>query len=807
MSWVNYDDVVDQLRAAGLKIDHLEVDTPRPKCVTVEGRGSEKRGWYWLSEFPIEGQLYLVGSFGVYEGDDNGKRKVQLKAAAKRLTASERRALAERHKANAKRAKAIRQAEADKAAAEATRVWRAYARRGQSDYLARKQVLGYGVRFDPEGHGTMAIPMMDAAGRIHGLEIIRGKNRGKKLEKQYWPKGVDKVGHYHLIGGIGPIILVSEGYATAATLHEATGLPVAVAFDAGNLLPVVMALAKAHKGVQLLVCGDDDYIQKCRACGEWTNVAEELCTHCDEEHGKENTGVKAATAAALAVAGAWCVPQFPFDRDGKKLTDFNDLATHREGDLAQVRVQIEQAIERAGWALPHQAAPPNSEGEGEDAKGRRKAVSVMSKDAAIARFVPIDDGTGKHLFDYWTQRRVHRDQMLALLPAKVSWDEIKGDPVWQQRGAFYEDQIGFDPSGKDEVIELNTWSGWELTPKEGDCEMILQTIQFLCSGEDDPLSLTAWLLRWMAYPLQNPGAKMASAVIMHGPQGTSKSAIFGHVLAKIYGSYATVLNQRGLEDKFNDDWVDRKLLLVAEEVVTRSEMWQIKNELKELVTGEWLRVNGKHTPAYRQRNYINVIFNSNESQPLPLDNDDRPHLVIWTPPAQSEAFYDKLWLEIENGGIEAFYHFLLNIDLGDFHPKKRPPMTKAKQELINFSKPSELRFIDDWLDGELGVPIGPCLSADLYALYLRYCRTNGVKHPRESNQFLGTVGKLTGWTHKPQRYYETAHYTGQPIQRRVIIPPQEVLEAAGRAQPTAKTKTQWLTDRILEFKNAMERDQ
>ncbi|MFK5283741.1 primase-helicase family protein, partial [Lacticaseibacillus paracasei] len=80
------------------------------------------------------------------------------------------------------------------------------------------------------------------------------------------------------------------------------------------------------------------------------------------------------------------------------------------------------------------------------------------------------------------------------------------------------------------------------------------------------------------------------------------------------------LNQRGLEDKFNSDWSDSKLFILAEEVVTRAEMWHIKNELKELVTGEWIRINPKNIAAYRQRNQVNICYMSNENQPLPLDN-------------------------------------------------------------------------------------------------------------------------------------------------------------------------------------------
>nr|VFJ98801.1 MAG: hypothetical protein BECKH772A_GA0070896_101479 [Candidatus Kentron sp. H]VFJ99047.1 MAG: hypothetical protein BECKH772B_GA0070898_101489 [Candidatus Kentron sp. H]VFK03795.1 MAG: hypothetical protein BECKH772C_GA0070978_101459 [Candidatus Kentron sp. H] len=47
----------------------------------------------------------------------------------------------------------------------------------------------------------------------------------------------------------------------------------------------------------------------------------------------------------------------------------------------------------------------------------------------------------------------------------------------------------------------------------------------------------------------------------------------------------------------------------------------------------------------------------------------------------SEGFYDELWTEIAGGGIEAFYHYLLHLDLSDFNPKSEPPGTVAKRDL------------------------------------------------------------------------------------------------------------------------------
>ncbi len=284
---------------------------------------------------------------------------------------------------------------------------------------------------------------------------------------------------------------------------------------------------------------------------------------------------------------------------------------------------------------------------------------------------------------------------------------------------------------------------------------------------------------------------------MHGPQGTGKSTVF-QALAKIYGDYATVLNQRGLEDKFNADWSDSKLFILAEEVVTRAEMWHIKNELKELVTGEWIRINPKNIAAYRQRNQLNICYLSNDNQPLPIENDDRRHLVIYTPPQLSEEYYDRVHLEIERGGVAAFYDYLLKVDLTGFHPKKRPPMTTSKQSLIALSSPSEIRFVTEWILGDLGWPVLPCLAADLYAAYLKWCRTNGESRPRPSNHFHGSVARLDGWHKGKHRIYlRDTDSSTEP--RPLIIPPAEDLERDGNAQPPDMPPSRWLTDCTRRF--------
>lgn len=799
----NLDDVRQQLQAAGLLIEGEPIVGKFVRC-RVEDGGRERRGWYRLYEVTLpRGDCLAVGAFGVNRGADHGTQKIELpKAERERLTPDQVAAMRARAKADRIAAELELKRQHESASQRATKWWSQCQREGGTNaYLQSKGLPAgklYGARLSLTGN--LVIPIQDAKGKTWGLQAIYSDPKviaKKGRSKDFSPPGLAKKGHWFLIGfaNRGDVILLCEGFATGASLHEASGLPVAVAFDAGNLLPVAQALAAAYRGARILVCADDDWLQKCKECDHITPVeASADCAHCGQPHGRENPGVRAAESAAIAVSGAWVRPEFPTQRpaDKKGATDFNDLHNDPAGGLHLVARQVEAALQAQNWRTSRASpiAPPTTPGGAGEGK-RRKAQAVMPIDDLVARYIPLDDGTGGHVFDTWTNKIAKVDQAKSQLPAGGRWDDIKRHPVWITRGAYYLDQVGFDPAGTDATVSLNTWQGWPLKPSaEASCDKFLDLIRYLC-GEDNGDEVFWWLLRWMAYPLQHPGAKMSSAIIMHGPQGTGKSTVF-QTYAKIFGDYATVLNQRGLEDKFNSDWSESKLFILAEEVVTRQEIWHIKNELKELVTGEWIRINPKNIAAYRQRNHINLAFLSNEGQPLPLENDDRRHLVIWTPGERERAYYDAINRELDNGGIEAFYHHLLNLDLEGFHPKQRPPMTEAKAELIQVSKPSEQRFIDQLVEGELAIRACACVALDLYAAYLHWCSVNGEKHPRASNQFLNLVGRLPGWT-KTRKHIRAPQWgINETKQLSIIIPSAKALEKAKATQPATEAEMTWL---------------
>lgn len=862
VAWANHSDVLRQLREIGLLIPGgvLELaQGKRSRRCLVEGGDKEKRGWYRVHEWEIEpGVTLLVGSYGIFHGDNTVTFKVELtKACAacsadvglrekqctscgastfrqREFSAEQKSAFKVRMAEDKKRAAAEQAADAERASQWATAVWRASTEAQPSGhgYLVRKQLSGTGgarlfagidgimlheadasdYRRLASFAGCLAVPLCDANGKIYGLQFIAEKrDDGTGRDKTYWPRGMVADGHSWTIGGSPQRLgLIAEGFATALTLHEATGQPVTVAFAANNLLPVARALSeRTRRRAKLLICADDDWLQRCLECKAYTPVDSPTCASCGQPHRQGNAGRLRAKEVAMAIDHAEVlVPVFATERptDRKGPTDFNDLAclegrqivtAQYERRLAELQWQDAAAAHSPAGSTPFDRTRGGGAAQGGGENPRRPAVAIMELDDVVERFVPLDDGTGDFVFDTWTKKIAKRAQMIALLPAGVRGDDIKRHYRWISRGAYYLDEVGFDPGGNDPNVKLNTWQGWPMRPRSGSCQRLLDLLEYLCSGDPNGRAVARWVLQWMAYPLQNPGAKMSSALIMHGPQGTGKTTLF-QTLAKIYGPYATVLNQRGLEDRFNSDWTDSKLFLLAEEVVTRAEMWHIKGELKELVTGPWVRVNTKQIAAYRQRNQINLVLLSNENQPLPLDNDDRRHCVVYTPPERGEAYYDAVYAELEAGGVEAFYHHLLHLDLSEFHPNKRPPMTAAKQALIHLSAASETRFIAAWLGGDLGLPVCPCLASDLYAEYLKWCRANGEFKPRASNQFFGTVANMPGWDKRKSRIYVDLRNT-EAINRPVVTPPLKALAEAGTDQQAGESPVTWLTANVLEF--------
>lgn len=262
---------------------------------------------------------------------------------------------------------------ADRAARDAAELWRGAAELTDatcSPYLARKGVQAYGLRLLPGQ--VLAVPMRNEADELVNLQRIAPRPPSAEdearglVEKRYMPGG-RKTSARHWLGNTDPSaqpddppLCLAEGYATAASAHEATGWPVAVCFDSGNLVAVAKSMPALHPGAAFLVLADDDGATAART-------------------GK-NPGREAAAQAvrALRKAGskAWAV--CPTGHAEGSNADFNDM--HQSQGIEAVRACLQAGRQR----LISEVIESRATGAEEATQSSKRSPAQSSADARTA---------------------------------------------------------------------------------------------------------------------------------------------------------------------------------------------------------------------------------------------------------------------------------------------------------------------------------------------------------------------------------------------------------------------------------------
>ncbi|BCT88149.1 DUF5906 domain-containing protein [Acinetobacter variabilis] len=444
----------------------------------------------------------------------------------------------------------------------------------------------------------------------------------------------------------------------------------------------------------------------------------------------------------------------------------------------------------------------------DDANGRATGESHAKAKEMIERFIMLEGK--KACWDTYRRELVGTDVM------KENW--AGAYDMWaksrEKRMIWHEDLV-FVPSMHINEGQINTYDGMDISPLMDDqnqiisqgealesCVPIIDLVKFLCGRET---AAYEWLMKWLAYPLQHPGAKMNTSVLLcSAVQGSGKSLFFEKIMTRIYGEkYSVTLGQNGLESIYTD-WAERKLYCLFEEIFNNKSKFGMMGLIKHMITGEKIRIEKKFMSGYSQNNHINCVFLSNEVQPLAIEERDRRFLVLEPNQKLDEKLKGLIeqCLEPDSKAISAFYTYLLSMDLTDFTPYTEPPMTKAKQKIIQFGLPGWKLFLDDWRAGLLEHPFVCCLSDDLYIAYRQWCHKNGEK-TIPSNKFLNLIASERVVAKGHGRIYEDV-ITGKgyqekrkEVQRRMIFtqrPPQDVKQA------------DWLSGQVKEFRDKLKGD-
>ena len=296
---------------------------------------------------------------------------------------------------------------------------------------------------------------------------------------------------------------------------------------------------------------------------------------------------------------------------------------------------------------------------------------------------------------------------------------------WPARGVLA--RMVYQP-GAERIVDgaYNTWNGWGCAPAPGNIAPWHKLMDFLF--KDAEPGIRQWMERWLAYPLQHPGTKMFSAPVIWGlKHGTGKS-LLGYTMFDIYGKNCVEIHDHDLHESDNS-WAENKQFVLGDEI-TGGNKRQVADRMKAMITQKTMRINIKYVPKFEIPDCINYMFVSNHPDSFFMEDNDRRYMIheVTGEPLPFD-FYNKVytrWLKEENGAAHLF-HYLLNLDLGDFNPAARAPDTQAKKEMMEFGQSdvgSWVRQLRDNPDnvlrlGGTGKPVAYTLwtAEDLHTLY------------------------------------------------------------------------------------------
>ena len=238
--------LIEQFRlaiaAAGLTPPTEIIDDGAIRRFSTSGKPTHKNGWYMLHTDGI-----AAGAFGDWR---EGFTQNWCSKANTTMTEAERIAHRERVKAMQRQRGDDLTQRQQLAAADALKRWTAAAPCTQHDYLTRKGIQPHGAKTEGD---KLLIPMRDMAGTVHSLQTIAPD--GTKM----FMSGGKVKGCYFGIGKPKGALIVCEGYATGASIYECTGHAVAVAFNAGNLEAVAVALCTKYPALKIIIAADNDH--------------------------------------------------------------------------------------------------------------------------------------------------------------------------------------------------------------------------------------------------------------------------------------------------------------------------------------------------------------------------------------------------------------------------------------------------------------------------------------------------------------------------------------------------------------------
>lgn len=486
--------VLQELTQAGFQIKSLEADGRIHRYNLQDDH--KKCGWaVCYLNHTNDGQPFYVCLYGDWRigevnkictltsmsGDDNEKIRKQIERAQKEREQEQKRVWEE-------------------TSVEATSLGKLYGRLDPNNsYIRKKNINGVGAYSDGD---TLICPIQDEYGKIWGLQYIT-------TDSKRFLTNCKVKGNFCVLGSISSTMLICEGYATGASLYEATGIPVLVAFQANNL-PAVCA---KFPDATLTVCGDDD------------------------AHKETNTGrIYASKCAAERII-------FPrFQSSEGNPTDFNDL--HNREGIQAVKDQILDETNERQFVL---CLGHREETYYYTSSSNKRIVAIQRaahNRANLRDLMPESYWNAKYPKKEGADWDVAADALMCKCRAKGIFDEttVKGVGVWKDRDKYLinlGDRLYYDGAchGLD---ALKGEAIYEIGPKMGvphmvdiDTSILGNCILNISWKHPDSAK---YLIGWLTVAPVSGALAWRPHLWLTGGAGTGKSTIMSSLVRPMLGA-------------------------------------------------------------------------------------------------------------------------------------------------------------------------------------------------------------------------------------------------------------------------------
>jgi Family of unknown function (DUF5906) len=226
---------------------------------------------------------------------------------------------------------------------------------------------------------------------------------------------------------------------------------------------------------------------------------------------------------------------------------------------------------------------------------------------------------------------------------------------------------------------LNLWQGWGVEDRPEDWRLIREHIEEVVAGGNEEFA--EYVIRWIAWSIQNPAAQAEVALVLIGAKGAGKGTLV-RCLERIFGAHAfQVTSREEVIGKFNGHLQDC-VLFVADEAYWGGDK-RCVGRLQGMITEPTLPIERKGIDLIQVRNYLHVVMLAEPGWVIPAGRYERRYaaLAVSNSRRGDRTYFRALHQQIDGGGAEGMFHELRRMALGDWHPREIPEALLTNPEL------------------------------------------------------------------------------------------------------------------------------